>query len=354
MTDNNYRIDFIDVIKGFLLLCICLSHIGHVPIIIEYLVVPTGAIYVPVFFILSGFLFKENRSFVSFLEGKLRSLFVPYIFFFVVFIFLDWNLYKISKTFLVDCLKAFLNAGGPSKAAPIWFMFKLFMVSILYYLITNTFKNNFQRFSLVLILSILGFICYYYSIKLFFGLEVVLSSIFFVGFGHLAKEYIYKLLFYLNNRKWFINLLFLVFFLSVSLVCFINNSDSVLAQNLINNYFLFYIGAISGGCTLIILSNFLTKNFSDKIIFKFVLVFFKYLSFNSLIILGTHCYIILIIHQILKRSDLLNPTYNFLCIIFSVLILTYYFIVPFLHKYFYFIFERNNPQNNRFKFFNDI
>ena len=93
MTINNQRIEYIDFLKGLLLTFICFSHFGYLPYFLNLLIMPTGSIYVPVFFIISGLLFNESISFISFLKKRIKSLLVPYLFFFLLFIVLDWNSY---------------------------------------------------------------------------------------------------------------------------------------------------------------------------------------------------------------------------------------------------------------------
>lgn len=340
------RIEYIDFLKGYLLFCICLSHFGYLPLIFKYLIVPTGSIYVPTFFLLSGVLNKRNNhfNFKDFIISKSKSLLIPFIFLFFVFIFLDWNLYLKPFETLIQFRDALIYAEGPPKASPLWFIIKLFEVNLIYYIILFFFKNTYIRAFVVFLCSILGYLLFIFNVKLPLGFEVILSSIFFFGFGHLGKNYLNKILSSLNKKKWqYAFLMFLTLF-CISLI--LNNiNKGVLGQNKINNYFLFYLAAIFGAVSFIMISNLICEKFKSNFYFNRMLSFFKYLSLNALPILGTHVFIIIVVDQIQTKIKYISPFDGFIIKIFSILFLTYYFIVPFLYNKFYFIFGKENPNN---------
>jgi fucose 4-O-acetylase-like acetyltransferase len=344
MIIKNSRIEYIDFLKGFLLMEICFSHFGYLPSLFNFLFIPTGSIYVPTFFLISGLLFNEDVAFLIFLNKKVKTLLIPYIFFFAVFVALDWNIYLKTSETLSSILKVLIGAGGPPKSSPIWFIIKLFEVNLLYFLITYTHSNMYIRFILILFCSILGYLFYLYSIKLVLGLDVILSSVLLFGVGHLGKKYFNDFSIYLNQKSWSYNSLVFIFLFFVSISFDRYNSYGVLAQNKINNYFLFYFASITGGIGLIILSNFLSFKFSTNKVYKLIFSFFKYLAENALTILGTHVFIIIIIIDlVLKRLDIFTQNEGFFLKFFSISILTFYLIVPFLNNKFYFIFGKNKP-----------
>jgi acyltransferase len=350
MSNSKPRIEYIDFLKGYLLSCICLSHFGYLPSFIKYIIYPTGAIYVPTFFLLSGLLYKENKYsfFNNFFLSKLKSLFIPYLFLFFVFIVLDWNLYLKSDEIFIQIKNAIFYADGPPKASPLWFIIKLFEVNILYFFILNFFKNVYYRVFLVVICSIIGYVLYYLNIHPFLGFDIILSSMFFFGFGHLGKNRIVKSILLLQEKSGYFSVLIFILLFFISLLANSFNSYGVLSQNKINNYFLFNLAAIAGGISFIIISPFLCEKFKSNATFNSVLTFFKYLSLNALPILGTHAFIIIVVDQILKNLNFINPFQGFLLKIFSITILTYYLIVPFLYNKFYFIFGKEKPNSNIF------
>lgn len=80
--------EFIYILKAFAIFCVLCAHVSFMPDdapiisircgeLLNYL----GTIGVPVFFILSGYLFEKNKkSFVEFWKGKFISIIIPWIF----------------------------------------------------------------------------------------------------------------------------------------------------------------------------------------------------------------------------------------------------------------------------------
>ena len=68
------RIAWADMAKGYGILAIMVSHVftGHP--VSQWLF----TFHVPLFFFLSGFLFREGKPLGSFLKGKVRRMLVPY------------------------------------------------------------------------------------------------------------------------------------------------------------------------------------------------------------------------------------------------------------------------------------
>lgn len=76
MQKTNERIIWVDIIRGSLLFLICLSHFGSDLPTVKFLISPTANYWVPLFFLLSGFLFK-NDSQNSYILKKVRTLSIP-------------------------------------------------------------------------------------------------------------------------------------------------------------------------------------------------------------------------------------------------------------------------------------
>lgn len=88
------RISWIDTLKGVLLFLICLSHFSNLSYPIKYLIAPTASYWVPMFFVLSGYLYQDKRSFKNYIHKKTKTLLIPYFFFSFLFLIADPNTYK--------------------------------------------------------------------------------------------------------------------------------------------------------------------------------------------------------------------------------------------------------------------
>lgn len=72
--ERGKRVTWVDTAKGWGMLAIILSHVmtGHP--VSRWLY----TFHVPLFFFLSGFLFRADRPWVDFWKGKLQKLLLPY------------------------------------------------------------------------------------------------------------------------------------------------------------------------------------------------------------------------------------------------------------------------------------
>ena len=101
--------------------------------------------HMPLFFILSGYFYKSQKyGFTDFFLRKLRTLIIPYFFFGL----LSWFLLSFinSSEFSPHTLNGFLISGAGNE--PIWFLFTLFLVSIIHFLldyILSFIKNKRKR-----------------------------------------------------------------------------------------------------------------------------------------------------------------------------------------------------------------
>jgi len=75
METKKTRVIWIDVLKGFLLIMVCGSHMGMDPFYWK----PINSVFyccVPIFFVVSGFLFSKTKyiKFSTLLSSKLKTL----------------------------------------------------------------------------------------------------------------------------------------------------------------------------------------------------------------------------------------------------------------------------------------
>lgn len=182
------RILWIDLMKGILLTLICLSHFGDLPRFIVYLVQPTSCFWVPLFFILSGYLFSVKKNFSSYLKHKARSLLVPYVLFSICFILLDPHTYT-DKDYLISNLQRIFYEGiGPSKASPLWFVWVLFGASLLSYLILKNCRNSALRIIIGVALSLICYLLSSYELHPPYLLSIILSATVFMLIGYWIKQ----------------------------------------------------------------------------------------------------------------------------------------------------------------------
>ena len=156
------RIQFIDLAKGLCITLVVLYHINtRIDLnltIFSYL----STFRMPLYFLLSGLFFKEYENFFCFLKRKTNKLLIPFLFFYLITSFLMPNIlyqfgFTVAKTesLGISGLWAFLTKEQFSNG-PIWFLWCLFELNILFYCIFLLSKQFGKYFvGILVLLSIL-------------------------------------------------------------------------------------------------------------------------------------------------------------------------------------------------------
>ncbi len=197
------RIKIFDISKALAIIMVVYGHCSNMSNFV-YL------IHVPIFFIVSGYFFKEKfatniNNLFDFIKHNFIKLLCTYFAFQLIFIFLhnwfiDINLYKAAETnisysksivpyynTLTDFIKALLLHVEPL-IQPIWFLYVLFFVSVIFALV-STFVSKIMhnteltRLIIVLLFLLLGYHCYEYQFNIAY-IGTIFSSIsaYYVGF----------------------------------------------------------------------------------------------------------------------------------------------------------------------------
>lgn len=276
------RIGWIDNLRGFAILLVVIGHSGS--LLNNYIF----SFHMPLFFFLSGIMFKKTNEFTSFFKKKNRTLVIPYLFFSSIF-YLFWLFFERNKTFvdsglflsegltyspLTSFIGIFYSAGGKQFmywGVHLWFLTCLFIALIIFYFMVKLSK---LKLSIVIIVSfILGILLTKYSpITLPWSIDVAFVAVTFIGFGYLIKEWLLKIEFKTNKT-----LLLVSIFFTIGVIVSLLNGKIDMRINHYNNPILFLIGSISG----ILLYTILFKNFSEKYCLK-------WLGINSLLIYALH------------------------------------------------------------------
>lgn len=262
---NNKRIQWIDALKGFGIFCVTLGHLSPFYPLEKHIY----SFHMFLFFFISGYLFKQRDSLKTFIKKRFKSIFIP---------FLVWDLLSslvaipLGEEINSIVSKFFIINGRLCWNAPIWFLFILFIVEILFAIIMK--YSKFRKTSLiVLIVSIILWIligsCSYLPLKL----NLVPFALFFYTLGNMFN--ISKTKISSRNLNIVVSLLGIV---SILFGCLLNIRISY-TMGAFGNIYYCIIAAIAGT----IFYFFIFKNFhllgENKILIK--------LGKNSLIIMVT-------------------------------------------------------------------
>ena len=150
------RIGWIDEFKGFVLLLVCLYHVEQSFSYAQMGTLHLSALRMSAFFFISGMLFSTRRfpDFKSYLVHKTRVLLIPYILLSLLFLALDpviynFDLFPKAPRMTVmnirpeiagvwdyiywNLAKIFVAGKSSIGSGPLWFVFTLYSVSLMFY-----------------------------------------------------------------------------------------------------------------------------------------------------------------------------------------------------------------------------
>jgi fucose 4-O-acetylase-like acetyltransferase len=175
------RNNSIDIAKGIGIFLVIWAH-TVCPII------PQIAIFhMPLFFMMSGFVFSNRDGFGIVLGKKIKTLLIPFFIFFVFqrigFILIS----VIGGTFEKPYLLPWTVIPPWRVMGVLWFLVALFMVTMMYSLISYI-KNDLIKLLITLALTLTGYMVYVYKIDLPLHLGSSLSMMFFFCLGSMLSK----------------------------------------------------------------------------------------------------------------------------------------------------------------------
>lgn len=197
---NKRKLDWIDVSKG---ICILLMIVGHT---IKFGMLRTFifSFHMPLFFILSGYTFKEKVKINVCIKKSFKRLIIPYIITCVImFPLVCINALTLNELSIQEILKfslACIYANGAVHTVPIdaigaiWFLVCLFFARIFFNIFMNfTIEmNKYIKFILISIISTIGIVIGK-IVELPGSIDIALSTLIFMYIGFLLKTKQYKI-----------------------------------------------------------------------------------------------------------------------------------------------------------------
>ena len=262
ITIENKRLDYLDVTKGIGILLVILGHILSESDFIYKIIY---AFHMPLFFIIAGYVYNENKyknSTVSdFIKKKFKSYIIPYfrmaLICLIIFgVVLNFRENGINNTFynqLIIYVKGIIYSKcyleTTPNCSPIWFLTCLFCMEIMFYFI---FKYVNKKYIPIIICFIIGVVLNKINIiNLPWNLDIALFALPFMYLGLIIKQYNF-----LEKYKHEYTILFLVIFI---ISVYFNTIINFNGRNLGNIIFT-YSGAISMSLIVLYYSKYLEKS----------------------------------------------------------------------------------------------
>lgn len=287
MTTHKLRIDYFDILKGIGIILVIIGH-SRIPSIALHFIF---SFHMPIFFLCSGYFFKEI-SFNEIVLKNFRRLIIPYIVTCILIILFSQSIeilkFFVRHSFNLSPLKywvvaSIFGSGTTLKNGPllsslpqigaIWFLLALFWSLILFSLILKLkSKINVPIWISVIISMVIGYVSSLF-IMLPFSVQPGMVAVFFIYIGYLAKKY------NLIDKK--LPIYLLIIMLVIWGICIIWGKN-YMVRNFYNLYIINLLGGVCGTYFIVLFSKWISNN-TDKV--KSILLYF---GSSTLAILAAH------------------------------------------------------------------
>lgn len=265
-----HRNNYIDFLKGIGIFLVVYAHCNLHQEETMWLIY---RFHMPLFFLISGYLFSAGDKFPKFFVKKFKTLIIPYFIFFIYSFLI--SKFVLLKDFMVkDVLCAFfLGAENLTTVAnwALWYIQFFFIAALVFYFIVKL--NLINPVTILILFAVSPFwsnlFFNKFEYKTPFSLQVLLAALFFMAVGYYCKRHKWWILSF--KSKW-VNAVISISAIILGYLISVGNNEQIIS---VSNH-IYLISAI-----LIVfgLVN-LTLGISNRYI--------EYLGRKSLIILGLH------------------------------------------------------------------
>lgn len=313
------RIGWIDEFKGFVLLLVCLYHVEQSFPQAQMGMLHLSALRMSAFFFISGMLFSTRRfgNFKDYFIHKTHVLLVPYILLSLLFLALDPVLYnfdlfpKAPRMTVMNIrpeiatawdyiywnlAKIFVAGKSSIGSGPLWFVFTLYSVSLIFYGVQKIVPRRFIFF--VSLASLAGgWLLYVNHIRLPLGIERDLTVLFFFANGWLCKGMLKE-----NTKK----ILALVAATIVSFAAYayleVPDPDFSIMNNDLGKDFRIFVASSFFGIAGLIGTFVLADKLPNIIPVRIAKGILRNISRNALVILAVHWYTLLVMRLLFREA----------------------------------------------------
>lgn len=180
------RVIWIDIARG---IGIILVIIGHLPINNDFLLEWIYSFHIPLFFFISGYVYKNDLTLRQFIMKKTKTIIVPY--YSMAFILITFNVLflKFQGNFTAATFWVMLRGIlVQDRFWTIWYFAALLVVEVIFYCVLHLpLGHTIKYMVLGLLFGIGGLYSYYVTIPLPINIDVALMAIPFFGLGYYLK-----------------------------------------------------------------------------------------------------------------------------------------------------------------------
>lgn len=240
------RAEYLDIAKGIGILLVVWAHAKG----------PFSAyiyqFHMPLFFLISGYLFNERNTVKQFIVKKVQTLYIPFVFWNIIFTIVE-QILQIShfsrKEFGSTIIKILLTISkSGSFLGATWFLGSLFVVSVVYKIVDRYLPQTREKSLILLLMStVISYIGFSVTFPYMISRTMVLTVFFAVG--RVVRDYREKLTLY----ETFVMTLF-----SIAVFVLIGKYNSAnMGANEYRYRLLFVIGALAASYIVIEISKYI-------------------------------------------------------------------------------------------------
>lgn len=243
------RAEYLDIAKGIGILLVVWAHAKGPFSSYIY------QFHMPLFFLISGYLFNERNTVKQFVVKKVRTLYIPFIFWNIIFTVVELKL-QINqfsqKAFCDRIIEIILTIGkSGSFLGATWFLASLFVVSVVYKII-DTYLPKKREMSLVLLVicAVVAYTGFMITFPYMISRTLILSV--FFAIGRVVRTYKEELSRY---GTWMTVIFSAVIFLFIG-----RHNSANMGTNEYKYRWLFVIGALAASYVIIEVSKYIEMN----------------------------------------------------------------------------------------------
>lgn len=301
------RLDFLDIAKGIGIILVLYSHSCGFPIF-GYSVV---AFYMPLFFFISGYVYKEGRRPVDNIKRKLKQLLIPYAGFTLLLyaenIVVSYLKNELSREVLINPLLGALYSRGALWAdmsgentyfltlsnGPMWFITAMAVASVIFYLLVDKFLENMKNMWIISgILAAITIVMSYCPVLLPWSMDTAFACALFMLVGAKCGQISY----YSDENKKNYNIFYVL--LAALAYCVVTQSARAINLSIRDYGYPGIIGAMW----------FLSAALAGVIIFLWICKYLEKFKFTNIFKkIGKHTFTIMALHIVLVKY--LNKAY---------------------------------------------
>ena len=191
MNQDNQRINWIDMAKGYGIIAVFIGHMVQNSALGLFVY----SFHLPLFFFLSGYLFKPEADFVSFLKKKARSILLPYFILGLPVVFCD-AFYPLlfsgrhfsARHLMYELSKEFTQFLFQCRYSTLWYLAVLFGVNILMYFVC---KIKSKVLGIAAVIAAFSASMIYYALggsELYWNIDATFPALLFFAFGYFLRD----------------------------------------------------------------------------------------------------------------------------------------------------------------------